>query len=101
MSADEIGVQMRLDHMLDPQSMLDRVFDVDPGVTLRVHHRRHTSATDQIRGVRQTTQIELLKVHDSPRRSILRGSSRAVKSYRPMGYHAVWPNNSPPSRQAP
>ena len=60
MTRYEIGVQMGFDNMLDFQALLRGGFDVNVNVALRVDHGGNSFRTDQIRGVRQATQKEVL-----------------------------------------
>src|SRR5215510_4812936 len=55
MAADEIGVQMRLDHEFDLQPFGFGLVDVLFDVTLRINDRSLASGADQIRSMRQTT----------------------------------------------
>ena len=48
MAGDEIGVQVGLDHMLDAEPVLDRVFDVDADVALRIDYRGDAAGTDYV-----------------------------------------------------
>src|SRR5262249_14259151 len=64
MAADEIGVQVRLDHVFDLQPFGFGFVDVLLDVALRINHRRLAFRADQIRSMRQTTQIKLLEVHN-------------------------------------
>src|SRR5262249_10272470 len=66
MAADEIGGQMRLDHISDLPPFGFSFVDVLLDVALRVGDRRFAPGADQIRSVRQTTQIKLLEVHKTP-----------------------------------
>ena len=63
---NEVGVQVRFDHVSDAQAVLARFFDVKLDVTLRVHHRGHTVRTNHVRSVRQAAQIELFEIHAGP-----------------------------------
>src|ERR1019366_5305465 len=56
--------------MLDPEPVLDSAFDVDAPVALRFDHRGDASGTDHVGRMGQASQIELLKVHESPRRHL-------------------------------
>jgi hypothetical protein len=63
MSADEIGVQVSLDHVLDAETEPFRGIDILIDIALRIHHHRLSGVGDQIRGVGETGEIELLEVH--------------------------------------
>ena len=63
MAGDEIGVQMRLNDVLDLQPVLASLVEVNRHIPLRVNHSGHAFRTDHVRGVRKTAQIELLEVH--------------------------------------
>ena len=63
MPRDEIGVEVSLDYMLDLEAMPCGVFDIDAHIALRINHRGDTPGTDQVRGVRQASQVKLLEVH--------------------------------------
>ena len=63
-AADEVRVQVRLDDVLDLQSTGGGLRDVLLNVALRVYDRGLALRTDEVGGVRQTAEIELLEVHD-------------------------------------
>src|SRR5262245_33321476 len=65
MSADEIGMQVRLDDIIVLNPMRGGVDYVLVDVALRIDDRSHSLGPDQIRSVCQASQIELLKVHAS------------------------------------
>ena len=92
MAGDEIGVQVGLDHMLDAEPVLDRVFDVDADVALRVDYGGDAAGTDHVRRVGQASEIELLEVHFTSGSDLFCTLGLgAVK----VSYHANWPNRSP------
>src|SRR5262245_1223624 len=66
MAADEIGVQMRLDHVSDLKPFGFGFVDVLLDVALRIDDRPFAPGADQIRSMRQTSQIKLLEVHEVP-----------------------------------
>ena len=47
-TADEVGVQVRLDHILDFQSLRVRFLDVFIDITLRIDNRRFAIRANQI-----------------------------------------------------
>ena len=63
MPADEVGVQVRLDHVLDPETVFGRFDEVLIDVTLRIDDSRLTAIADQVRRVGQAAEVELLEVH--------------------------------------
>ncbi len=63
-SADEVGVQVRLDDVLDLQPAGFGLRDVLVNVALRVYDRGLARGADEVGGVRQTAEIELLEVHE-------------------------------------
>src|SRR5215475_335321 len=65
MAAYEIGVQVRLDHVFDLQPFGFGFVDVLLDVALRINDRRFAYRANQIRSMRQTTQIKLPEVHMS------------------------------------
>src|SRR5262245_50386191 len=85
MAADEIGVQMRLDHISDLQPFGFGFVDVLLHVALRIDDRRFAPGADQIRSMRQTSQIKLLEVHKTP---------SLVKSEFPIFYRNEWNQSS-------
>jgi hypothetical protein len=62
-TANEIRVQMGLNDVFDLQVLRRCFFDVLIDVTLRVHHGGFTVCAEQVRRVRETSQIELLEIH--------------------------------------
>ena len=65
MPADEIGMQMRFNDVLDLQSVCARFVQVDADVALRIDHAGHALRTEHVGSVRQARQIELLEIHTS------------------------------------
>jgi hypothetical protein len=63
MTADEIGVQVRFDDVLDLQSLRVSFGDVFVNVALRIDNRSFAIGADEIRSVGQTGEIELFKEH--------------------------------------
>ena len=63
MPADKIGVQVSLDHILDPKVLRRGFLDILIDVALRIDDCRLTFRTNQVRSMRQTGKIELFKVH--------------------------------------
>ena len=64
MAADKIGMQMSFDDVLDSQILRVGFFDVLIDIALRIDNGCFTIRSDQIRSVRETTEIELLEVHE-------------------------------------
>ena len=67
-AGDEVRMEVREEHVLDSQAMLGGEREVLIHVTLRVDDggRVRLLVADQIRGVREAIQIELLQNHRSP-----------------------------------
>ena len=67
MAAQEVGVDMCLDHTLDRQPRLGRLIEVDGDISAGVYDYRTTGrlVTNEIRGVRQTRQVVLREDHRS------------------------------------
>ena len=63
MPADEVGVQVRLDDVADAQAALVGRVDVLLDVALRIDDRRLAVRTDQVRGMRQAAEVELVEMH--------------------------------------
>jgi hypothetical protein len=65
MSSDEIGVEMRQEYVLDLKSVLGGKRDVLVRVALRINDgcRAGLLVSNNVRGVRQARQIELLEDH--------------------------------------
>ena len=84
MAAQEIGVDMGLDHTLDRQPRLGRLIEVDADISAGIDDDRTTGrlVANEIRGVRQTGQIVLRENH--------RSRPRDRSTYSPQG--------SPPAR---
>src|SRR5262249_1144634 len=93
--ADEVGVKVGFDDVFDAKTVPDSLFDIDSRVALRVDHRGNSFTSDQIRSVRQTAQVELLKVHESPRWAIVACAADCPR------YNAIWPKISLPRHPAP
>jgi hypothetical protein len=62
-SAHEVGVKVGLDHPADAEPSPVRFRDVLVDVTPRVHHRGLALGADQVGGVGQAAQVELLELH--------------------------------------
>ena len=63
MSADEIGMQVRFDDVLDLQSLRARLIHIKGYIALGIDHAGHPFRAQHVRGVREAGEIELLKVH--------------------------------------
>src|SRR5882724_1883853 len=63
MAADEISMQMRFDDVLDLEILRPRFVDVLIDIGLRIDNRGFAVGTDQVRGMSQTTEIELFEEH--------------------------------------
>ena len=68
MAAEEVGVDVRLDHPLDRQPRLRRLLEVHADVATGIDDDRATGrlVTDEVRGVRQARQVVLSEDHRSP-----------------------------------
>src|SRR6185369_14603079 len=62
-TADEIGVQVRLDHILDPQSLRVSFRQILINIALRIDNHSFTLRPDQVRSMRKTGEIKLFEVH--------------------------------------
>jgi hypothetical protein len=62
-SADEVGVQVCLDHVTDLELLRGGFVDVLVHVTSRIDDDRFALRADQVRRVCETTEVELLEVH--------------------------------------
>ena len=60
-AADEIGVQVSFDDVLDLEPLRAGFVEIKRDVALRVHHAGHTFGPKHVRRVRQAGQIELLE----------------------------------------
>src|ERR1019366_4580347 len=65
-SRDEVGVQMGLEDVANLKLLLLRRFQVDLDVTLRIDDDSFAFRFEEIRSMRQTTQIKLFEVHGPP-----------------------------------
>src|SRR5437867_4032572 len=63
MPGDEIGVEMGFEHPLDREPAVARLLEIHLDVARGVHDRRLAPVADQVRGVRETADVELLEVH--------------------------------------
>jgi hypothetical protein len=63
MPADKIGMQMRLDDVLDLQALRRSLIDVQRHVALWIHHDRDAFRAEHVRRVRKAGEIKLLKIH--------------------------------------
>src|SRR5438552_123888 len=63
MSADEVRVQVRLDHILDRQTVRGSFVDVLIDIALWIYDYSCTVRSDQIRSMSETIEIELLEKH--------------------------------------
>src|ERR1044071_7539184 len=63
MPADEVGVQVRFDHILDLQPLRLGLREILINITLRIDNRSLTLRPNQVRSMRQASKIELFKVH--------------------------------------
>src|SRR5215469_1185588 len=103
MAADEIGVQVGFDDVLDFHPLPTGFLNVLVHIPLRIHDRCFAIRADQVRSMRQTAEIKLLEVHGPSRRnpsieldySPARGKERPpsgrtslVDELRPMGQTA-------------
>jgi hypothetical protein len=64
-TCQEVSVQMREEHMCDPQAVFAGKREILPDIALWVDNCRRTRllVTDQIRSVRETIQVKLLENH--------------------------------------
>ena len=63
MPRDEVGMQVRLDHMADREVLLLRFLQIHLDVALRADNCGLFLGSDHVRGVRQAAEIELFKEH--------------------------------------
>src|SRR6185295_6885531 len=63
MPADEIRVQVRLDHILDLETLRFSFVNVLIDIALRINHHCLPFRTNQVRSMCQTAKIELFEVH--------------------------------------
>src|SRR5687768_9599131 len=63
MTADEIGVQVRFDYVLNLQPLCLRFIDVLIDIALRIYYCSFPVRTNQVRRLSQATEIELLEIH--------------------------------------
>jgi hypothetical protein len=63
MPANEIGVQVGLDHVLDAKAFARCFVNVLIDIALRIDNRRLAAVSDQIRSVREAAEVELLEEH--------------------------------------
>ena len=66
MSRYEIGVQVRQDYVRNSQCMFAGKLHVPVDVSLRIHYHRDARllVSNQVRGMGQTIQVELLEDHE-------------------------------------
>ena len=76
MSADEVGVEVRLDDVGDREAALRRLLQVDLDVALRIHDGRDPLGADQVGRLGEAGQVELLEV-DHAEGGIMRRGPRA------------------------
>src|SRR5204863_10121402 len=60
------GVEVRLKNMPDDDSILLRGLQIEVNVPLRIDYYRVAIGSQHVRRVRQTSQIELLEIHEVP-----------------------------------
>src|SRR5215510_2088101 len=63
MTADEVRMQVCLNDVFDFQILRRRFFDVLIDVALRIDNGGFAIRADQVRRMRETSQIELLEIH--------------------------------------
>ena len=82
-SGDEVGVQMGFDDVFDAQAVLGGGLEINVDIALRVDDGGDAVGPDQIRGVGQTSEVELFEYHldeTIPRASATFGAFLAVGS---------------------
>src|SRR6266850_8329219 len=86
MPADEVRMQMRLDHILDRQTVRGSFVDILIDVALWIYDDCFTIRADQIRSMSETIEIELLEVHC--RKFVLEIATQdfRAKPHRPQGF---------------
>jgi hypothetical protein len=62
-SAYEVSVKVRLDHVFDPQPLRVGFGEVLVNITLRIDNSRFTLRTNQVRSMGQAREIELFEIH--------------------------------------
>jgi hypothetical protein len=65
-SADEVGVQVRLEDPADGEPLRPGLVEVLVHVAARVHDGRLAGVADQVGRVREATHVELSEVHGAP-----------------------------------
>ncbi len=63
MTADEVGVQVRFDHVFDLQTLRRGVGEILVNVALRIDDSSFAVRTDQVRRMGQAAEIKLFEVH--------------------------------------
>src|SRR5690349_9934105 len=71
MSGNEVRVKMRFDDVLDRETLSLGLFQIQFHIALWIHNRCIAARSNQVRRMRQTTQIELPEVHKGPRNRLL------------------------------
>ena len=64
MAGDEIGVEMGFDDVLDREAVLLRFPNINIDVAPGIDNRSLAFGTDEVRRMCETTEIELLEVHN-------------------------------------
>jgi hypothetical protein len=62
-AGDEVGMKMSLDYMADLQPLVLGFLKVNVDVPLRIHHGGFPVRADQIGGMREAAETELLEKH--------------------------------------
>ena len=74
-AGDEIRVQVGLEDVTDADALLLRRLQVNLDIALRIDDHRLAFGGQQVRGMGQASQVELLKVHGYSRAQIAIGIS--------------------------
>src|SRR6185436_5427786 len=64
MTRHEVGVEMGLEHPRDAQPVGLRLFEVHLDVARGIDHHGLAGVADQVRGVREASNVELAEVHE-------------------------------------
>src|SRR5262245_26045277 len=62
-SGNKIRVKVRLENVTNFEAILLCCSQIDVYIPLRIYHQRLPFGSDHVGGVRQTSQVELFKIH--------------------------------------
>ncbi len=69
--ADEVGMQVRLEDVLDPEVLLGGSFQVNINIALRIDDHADSAGSEQVRRVGQAAEIKLFEVHHILQRAVV------------------------------